>query len=75
MANGEEFERGKREGCMEEKVMGLKASANSAYEHFEDIYKRLNSIDKKLAAMSPLMRIVEAAVITGIASGIALVVK
>lgn len=70
-----DFERGKREGCMEEKVKGLKTSSNNAYEQFEHIYTRLNAIDKRLASMSPLMRIVEAAVITGLASGIALAVK
>lgn len=70
MAADKEFDRGKWEGCIEQKVKELKGSVDALFNHLEHIYKRLNSIDKKLAATSPIIRIVEKVIIAGIAAGV-----
>ena len=59
----ENHERGKWEGEIEERIKMLQRSCDSIQEALSEIFSRLNSLERKLATVSPFIRLVEAALI------------
>jgi hypothetical protein len=70
----ENHQRGKWEGEIEERIKMLQTSCDSIQKTLSEIFSRLNSLERKLAAVSPFVRLIETALIALTAALIARIV-